>query len=223
MSRFILMLTRHDRTVPDALAVYRGLRGTKLRHVGFKDVGLPFEALAELAAAIRADGRRSMLEVVATTPAAELASIEAAARLGVDYVLGGRHVAEAVRVLRGRAVRYFPFAGETAGHPTRLPGTAEAIVEDARALAATPGVHGLDLLAYRSDVDAAALARAVVDAVPLPVIAAGSLDRPARVEAMRRAGAWGFTVGTALFERRFPGDGIAGQAAALLAADGVQP
>ena len=36
---FVFMLTHHDRTVDDPLSVYKELRGTGLRYVGFKDIG----------------------------------------------------------------------------------------------------------------------------------------------------------------------------------------
>lgn len=217
------MLTQHDRTVSDAMAVYRRLRKLPLVHIGFKDVGLPLEELADLTRAIRADGRKVLLEVVSTTPEAEISSVEAGVRLGVDYVLGGRRAAEAARILRGRDIRYFPFAGCTFGHPTRLEGSVEEITADACELAAISGVHGLDLLAYRSSVDAVALARAVVQTVKLPVIAAGSIDRPERIQAMQSAGVWGFTVGSALFEGQFPTDVMRGQVASILDVTGVQP
>jgi hypothetical protein len=83
------------------------------------------------------------------------------------------------------------------GHPTKLTGMAHEIVEDAEQLCALEGVHGLDLLAYRFAGDAPGLACQVVQAVKKPVIAAGSIDRPERVQAMRAAGMWAFTVGSA--------------------------
>lgn len=221
MSHFILMLTKDDRTVADAHAVYTRLRSSALRHVGFKDVGLPWPELQALARQIKADGRTLMLEVVSTGHDQELASVEAAVRLGVDYVLGGKRAREAVEILKGTGIQYFPFAGRTLGLPTRLMGTAEEIVDDARFLAALPGVHGLDLLAYRFDGDAVALTQAVVAAANVPVIAAGSIHSVARVQAMQAAGAWGFTVGSALFERTFPVDPVRSQVDAILELEGV--
>lgn len=223
MSHFILMLTHNDRTVADARALYERVRPTALRCVGFKDVGLPWDELRELGRLIQADGRQLMLEVVSTTREAELASVEAAARLKVDHVLGGRHARDAVALLRGSRVRYWPFAGRTVGHPTRLEGSLAEIVDDARALASLDGVHGLDLLAYRFQGDVPALARAVVDAVPVPVIAAGSIHGPARIAAMREAGAWGFTVGSALVDGSFALDPLRAQVQSILALDGVEP
>ena len=37
---FIFMLTRHDQTVVDCLAVFEDIRPLKLGHVGFKDIGV---------------------------------------------------------------------------------------------------------------------------------------------------------------------------------------
>jgi hypothetical protein len=203
MSHFILMLTKDDRTVSNAAAVYEEVRDTKVSYVGFKDIGLPLDEMKALAAQIRADGRHMMLEVVSTSREAELRSIRAAIEIGVDYLLGGRQVADALPLLAGTAIRYLPFCGNTVGHPTRLEGTIDEIVADASRLAKLPGIHGLDLLGYRFAGDAEELIRRVVQAVHRPVIAAGSIDRAERVRAVCDAGAWGFTVGTALFEGKF--------------------
>ena len=82
------------------------------------------------------------------------------------------------------------------------------------------GVHGVDLLAYRHEsLDPIALTRAVVEAVDGPVIVAGSIATLDQIAAVSEAGAWGFTIGGAIFERRLPGGPtIAGQVAAVLSA-----
>lgn len=205
MSHFILMLTENDATVSNAIEVYQSLRDSPVQYVGFKDVGLPVDQLKLLADLIRKDGRQVMLEVVANNRASELESIRAALEIGVDFLLGGRHVEEALQLLKGSKVQYYPFAGRTVGHPTILEGSIDEIVADARRIAAMPGVHGLDLLAYRSvsGDDPVELTRRVVEAVKLPVIAAGSIDREQRVQAMIKANTWGFTVGSALFQEAF--------------------
>jgi hypothetical protein len=219
MTEFIFMLTHQDSTLPNALQVYETLRGIEgLRYVGFKDVGAPFERLQELADAIRADGRTSMLEVVSEDAAAELRSIEAARRLGVDWVLGGTHPDEALSILAGSDLRYCPFPGRVIGHPSLLRGTVESIAGDAASLTARDGVHGLDLLAYRFDGDVPALTRAVVDAATGPVIAAGSVDSAERIRTLVGAGVWGYTIGGAIVEGRMPGGpSIAAQVREVLA------
>jgi hypothetical protein len=221
MAHFILMLTRDDRTVPDARTAYEQVRETGLTYVGFKDLGLPFAEMSALAAAIHADDRQVMLEVVSTNREDELRSVRSAIEIGADYLLGGRHVSDALPLLEGTGIRYFPFCGTPVGHPTRLQGTIEETVADACRLARLPGIHGLDLLGYRFAGDAAELTRRVVKAAGIPVIAAGSIDRRERVRAVCDAQVWGFTIGTALFEGRFGGSRLAEQIRSLVEIEGV--
>lgn len=217
---FIFMLTRDDRTVEDAARHVATALAAGVRHIGFKDVGLPFEALAEVHALIRAGGAASYLEVVSLDRDSELASVEAALALGVDHLLGGTHVDAVLPMLAGRPVRYLPFAGQIRGHPSVLEGTTAEIVASARGLAGRAGVHGLDLLAWRSAVDAPRLVAEVCAAAGKPVVVAGSIDGAERVAAARAGGAAGFTVGTAALDGCFRGAApdLASQLAAILSA-----
>ena len=216
---FILMLTEDDRTIPDARRRLEEALEGGVRHIGFKDVGLPFEDLAGIAQAIRAAGGRSYLEVVSLDEASELASARAAVALDVDCLLGGVRAAAVTEILRDHPLRYLPFPGRVTGHPSVLEGPAESIVESARRLADLEHVHGLDLLAYRFHGDVAAMMAKVCGAVDVPVIVAGSIDREDRIQACAQAGAAGFTVGTAALRGVFPaeGEGFAAQIRAILA------
>jgi hypothetical protein len=205
MPEFVFMLTHNDSTVPDAIERYREIRGCDLRYVGFKDIGIPFQELRRLADDMHADGREVMLEVVSVSRDDELRSIEAALGLGVDWLLGGTHPDDALAIIGAAPVRYCPFPGTVIGHPSLLRGSIEDIAESARALTARDGVFGLDLLAYRHDGDVEALVAAVVAAASGPVIAAGSVDSLDRIRVLGRLGAWGFTIGGAIFEGKLPG------------------
>lgn len=220
MAEFIFMLTHHDRTVPNARAVYEEVRGTGLRYVGFKDVGADVEELAAITRAAHGDGLEVMLEVVSTSEEAELSSIAAAGEIGVDWVLGGTHPERGLEVLGPATVRYCPFPGTVEEHPSILKGTIAEIAADARRLTATPGIHGLDLLAYRHvSADPPALVRAVVEASSGPVIVAGSVASLAQIRAVEAAGAWAFTIGGAVFEGALPGaPDVASQVRTVLAA-----
>jgi hypothetical protein len=217
---FIFMLTRHDETVPDAAERTEVALAAGVGHIGFKDVGLPLGELRALSRRIRAAGATSYLEVVSLDRERELAAVRAGLELEIDCLLGGTHADDALELLRGSAVRYFPFPGRVTGHPSVLEGGEAEIVASARALAARSGVAGLDLLAYRSHVDAPALVRAVCAAAGKPVIVAGSIEGPAQIEAVRAADAAGFTVGAAANDGRFPAKGrdLAHQLAAIRAA-----
>jgi len=217
---FIFMLTHSDKTVPNARAVYDEIRDCDLRYVGFKDIGLPIAELKALSEAIRADGREVMLEVVSEAEEDELRSIRSALEIGVDWLLGGTHPDEALRILDGNdTIRYCPFPGRVIGHPSLLRGSIDEIASDADRLTSMRGVHGLDLLAYRYDGDVEALAAAVNERAHGPVIAAGSVDSLERIAALKRIGVWGFTIGGAIFDGKFAGaPSVARQIDAVLAA-----
>ena len=205
--RFIFMLTRNDRTVPDASQQLQTALSLGIRHIGFKDIGLPVEQLKGLNAAIKAGGATSYLEVVSLDRESEIVSAKAAADIGVDVLLGGTRVDDVLPVIKGTGIRYFPFPGRITGHPSVLEGSIEEIVESAKAIAGRDGVHGLDLLAYRSAQNVPALMKAVCAAVTKPVYIAGSIDTPERIAVVQAAGAAGFTIGTAALDGKYPADG----------------
>lgn len=201
------MLTRGDRTLDDAVGMCQSLSSVAgLERVGFKDVGLPPAGLADLVDAVHDLGCEAVLELVSLDRQAEQQWALRAADSGVELVLGGAHADAVSAVLAGSAVRYFPFAGHVAGHPSRLAGTLQQIVEHASSLSDLEHVHGVDLLAYRSDLDAPALARSVVDTVGLPVVAAGGIASETQIDRLTAAGVWGFTMGTAIFEGSYRPD-----------------
>jgi hypothetical protein len=225
MINFVFMLTHQDATVPGAAELVSTLRGSGLRYIGFKDVGASPEELAEVTAAAHEQGLEVMLEVVSVSAADERRSLAAAGAIGVDWVLGGTHAEDGVTVLAGTGVRYCPFPGRVTGHPSVLAGSIAEIAADARRLTALPGVAGVDLLAYRhAGAEPEALTRAVVDSAAGTVIAAGSVTGAAQIDALARAGAWGFTIGGAIFDGRLPGGpDIPAQVRAVLAAAAAAP
>lgn len=219
--RFIFMLTRNDRTVADALQHLGTALSLGMADIGFKDIGLPLEQLKQLNRAIQEGAATSYLEVVSLDRDSEIASAKAAVDIGVDVLLGGTRVDDVLPVLEGTGIRYYPFPGRITGHPSVLEGSIADIVASARDLAGREGVHGLDLLAYRSKEDVPRLMAAVCAvcaAVDKPVIMAGSIDTPQRIVGVQQAGAAGFTIGTAALDGKYPADGpdLRSQLAAIL-------
>ncbi len=205
MSNFVFMLTHGDRTVEHAAEVVPQLAGTGLQYIGFKDVGADAARQRELTALAHDAGFEVMLEVVSTSREDELASLRGAAAAGVDWVLGGTHAADGAGILPG-GVRYCPFPGRVVDHPSVLLGTIDEIAADAERLTALDHVSGLDLLAYRHPTaDHEGLIREVVKRSSGPVIVAGSIASIDRVIALSDAGAWGYTIGSAIFDGLLPG------------------
>jgi hypothetical protein len=207
---FVFMLTRNDTTVENALDLVDTARELGLRHIGFKDVGAEAPTLRRLTAAIRAAGASPWMEVVSATREDELRSVELGRDLGVDRLMGGVHVEEALRILEGCATRYLPFAGKPSGHPTRLGGSAAEVEAQCRVFAAM-GCAGVDILAYRAT-EAEPLDLVVACRRGFPdrgaVVVAGSVNSAERINAVRAAGADAFTIGTAAIEASYaPGAG----------------
>jgi 4-hydroxythreonine-4-phosphate dehydrogenase len=201
---FVFMLTHDDVTVANARQLLPQVLAAGVRHIGFKDVGLPAAEMRALAADIRAAGAVLYLEMVSLDEVAEISAARVAVACGVDVLMGGVRPDTVAPIIAGAGVRYFPFPGDVQGHPSRLVGDIETIAGSASRLAARDDVHGLDLLAYRFEGDAPALIRAVCAAASgKPVIVAGSIDCNERIAAVVEAGAAGFTIGTAALEDAF--------------------
>ena len=218
MSEFILMLTRNDVTVKEARRLLDEVLLTPTRHIGFKDVGLPFDQMLELAQTIKANGRNTHLEVVSLTEEDELKSARIGLDLGVDYLIGGSRWEKVSKLLVGSETKYFPYVGDIIGHPARLGGDARRLVAEAEAMGDV--VDGINLLSFRHvELDGLDLLRDFVAKVEKPVICAGSIDSLKRITDVTSAGAWGFTVGKAALDGSFNSDpSLVTQLEAILAA-----
>src|SRR4030095_3784796 len=99
-------------------------------------------------------------------------------------------------------IQYYPFPGHIFGHPSSMDGTIDEVVTHAKFLE-SKGVPGMDLLSYRFIGDAPQLLTEVVKATTVPIVSAGSIDSYRRIAEVWMAGAWGFTIGSALFDKKF--------------------
>lgn len=199
---FILMLTYNDQTVTEARDIFRECKDLPVTHWGFKDVGLPVPEMKQLVWDMKKAGKTTFLEVVSLSEQEGLAGAKLAVEAGYDILMGTVFFDSILSYLRDKPVKYYPFPGHVYGHPSILDGEIGQIVEHARYLEGR-GVQGLDLLSYRYVGDASALLRQVVAATRVPIVSAGSIDSYARLEEVYQAGAWGFTIGSALFDKRF--------------------
>jgi hypothetical protein len=206
MIEFIFMLTKDDRTIVDATEVLDSIADSGLRYVGFKDVGADPARQREITVRAHDLGMEVMLEVVSTSAEAEANSVRSARAAEVDWVLGGTNPEAGTQILAGTDIRYCPFPGTVTGHPSVLSGSIDDIAASAASLSGMEGVHGVDLLTYRhAEADPEKLTHAVVAACDGPVIAAGALVTRDQINLLNRAGAWGFTIGSAIFNGQLPG------------------
>lgn len=205
---FIFMLTRDDRTVADGLELLDLIAPLGLKHIGFKDIGVPSELLRQLTAKIHEMGAISYMEVVSTAPEACLNSARAACDLGVKRLLGGTQVDAILKILEGTGIAYYPFPGKPIGHPTKLGGTPADVERDSRSFV-EKGCAGCDLLAYRAiEADPVELVRAARRGLGPEkyLIVAGAVTSADQIREIRRAGADAFTIGSAIFNGTYSPD-----------------
>jgi len=198
----IVMLTHHDQTVSNALELFEHSKDYPITHWGFKDVGLTPNEMQAIVTAMKAAGKITFLEVVSLSEEEGLRGAHLAVDLGFDILMGTVFYPSIGDFLRDKPIRYYPFPGHVHSHPSILDGTIDDIVTHAHELEGK-GVHGLDLLTYRYNGDAHQLLKRVVTATHIPIVSAGSIASFERINEVWDAGAWGFTIGSAFFEKKF--------------------
>jgi len=202
----IVMLTHHDKTVQDALDLFERTQEYPIKHWGLKDVGLPPDKMQTVVTAMKAAGKTTFLEVVSLSEADGLRGARLAVELGFDILMGTVFYPSIGDYLKDKPVHYYPFPGHVHSHPSILDGEIAEIVAHACELEAY-GVQGLDLLTYRYNGEASYLLKQVVEATKVPIVSAGSIATFERIHEVWDAGAWGFTIGSAFFDRKFVPDG----------------
>jgi hypothetical protein len=202
----IVMLTHHDQTVSDALELFERTKEYPIAHWGFKDVGLSPDDMQTVVTAMKESGKSTFLEVVSLSEEEGLRGARLAVELGFDTLMGTVFYPSIADYLKDKPMRYYPFPGHVHSHPSILDGEIDEIVAHACELEAY-GVHGLDLLTYRYDGEATRLLKQVVEATNIPIVSAGSIASFARINEVWDSGAWGFTIGSAFFEKKFVPDG----------------
>ena len=202
----IVMLTHQDRTVQDALQLFERTQDYPITHWGFKDVGLSPKEMQSVVTAMKAAEKNTFLEVVSLSEEEGLNGARLAVDLGFDVLMGTVFFPSIGEYLKDKAIKYYPFPGHIHSHPSILDGTIEEIVAHACELESY-GADGLDLLTYRYAGDAAHLLKKVVKATRVPIVSAGSIATFERITEVWDSGAWGFTIGSAFFEKQFVPDG----------------
>ncbi len=202
----VIMLTYNDVTVKDAMEVFQECKDIDVKHWGFKNVGLPKDQMKAVATAMKEAGKETFLEVVTYDEESCLDGAKTAVECGFDCLMGTLYFESVHNYLKEHGVEYMPFVGKVSGSPSILEGTNEEIIEDAKNMMAK-GIKGFDILAYRHVVDGEKLARDFCKAVDAKICIAGSINSFGRIDTMFDIGPWGFTMGSALFDKKFVADG----------------
>lgn len=200
----IVMLTHNDLTVTDAYAVFDRCKNSKAKFWGFKEEPLPLEQMKQLFGYMKDCGKTTFLEVVAYGEQECLEGAQKAVECKCDYLMGTSFFDSVNAFCKNHNLKYMPFVGQITGRPSVLEGTLEAMVKEADEYIAK-GAYGIDLLGYRYTGDPVYLNKEFVARVKAPVCIAGSINSYERLNEIKTAAPWTFTIGGAFFENKFEG------------------
>jgi hypothetical protein len=198
----IVMLTHNDRTVMDACAVFEECKDSKAEYYGFKEEPLSLTEMKELFSRIKSCGKKTVLEVVAYSEEEGIAGAETAVECGCDILMGTMYFDSVRDICRANDIRYMPYIGTIKERPSVLSGSVDDMISEAKSCL-EKGADGFDLLGYRYDGDSALLNNRFSNEVNAPVCIAGSVDSYERLDEIKAASPWAFTIGGAFFEHRF--------------------
>lgn len=200
----IVMLTHNDRTVQNAFEVFEACKDTKAKFWGFKEEGIPLDEMKKLCSYMKECGKTTFLEVVAYTEEECLIGAKMAVDCGFDFLMGTMYFDSIKEYCVANHLKYLPFVGKITGRPSLLEGSMEGMIEEANDLL-KKGVYGFDLLGYRYTGDATELNKRFVAGVNAPVCLAGSISSYQRLDEVKAAAPWTYTIGSAFFDNKFDG------------------
>lgn len=201
----IIMLTHNDQTVEDAIDVFESSKKLSVQHWGFKNIGLPIPQMKTLVKNMKDAGKTTYLEVVTYSEQECVDAAKLAIECNFDCLMGTLYFPSVGKFVKNR-IKYFPFCGKVWDNPSILGGTIDEIISNARHLKEM-GANGTDLLAYRFTGDAVDLIKRFTKEVDLPTVIAGSISDFARLDFMKEINPFGFTMGSALFNKNFVKNG----------------
>ena len=204
-TELIAMLTYNDRTVPDAPEIFEICKDSDVKYWGFKEDGLSLDKMKKLFGSIKACGKTAVLEVVAYTEELCIQGALMAVDCGCDILMGTFFFDSVNELCKKHGIRYMPFVGDVCGRPSVLEGDIDQMIAQAESYI-EKGAYGIDLLAYRYTGDCGELIRRFVSEVDAPVCIAGSVNSYERIDEIKKASPWAFTIGSAFFDHTFGDD-----------------
>ena len=201
----IVMLTHNDITVNKWDEVGEKCKNAKAKFFGFKEEPLHLEEMKKLYRYMKNCGKKTVLEVVEYTEKEGLDGAKMAVECECDILMGTMYFDSINEFCKENNLKYMPFVGKVIERPSILEGTIDNIINEANKLL-KKGVYGFDLLGYRFTGNATELNKKFVSEVNAPVCIAGSINSYARLDELKDANPWAFTIGGAFFENKFGND-----------------
>lgn len=201
----IVMLTHNDVTVTNAYEIFEKCKNSKAKFWGFKEEPLPLEQMKRLYNYMKKCGKTTILEVIAYTEKECMEAAKKAVECRCDILMGTMFYDSINEYCKENNLKYMPFVGQVKERPSILIGNIDDMIDEANNYI-DKGVYGIDLLGYRYVGNAVELNKKIVSNVNAPVCIAGSINSFKRLEEVKEANPWVFTIGGAFFENKFGKD-----------------
>lgn len=203
-TNLIVMLTHNDHTVKNACEIFKQCNDTKAQFWGFKEEGLPLEQMKELFSQMKKSEKITVLEVVAYSEKACMDGAKMAVECNCDILMGTLFFDSVNDFCKQHNLKYMPFVGKVKNRPSILSGNIDEMIKEAKQYL-EKGVYGFDLLGYRYTGNANDLINQFVQEIDAPVCVAGSINSYERLDEIKGAAPWAFTIGGAFFENKYDG------------------
>lgn len=201
----IVMLTHNDVTVKNAYEIFEQCKNSKAKFWGFKEKPLPIEEMKKLYDYMKECGKTTVLEVVEYTEEECMKGAQIAVECGCDILMGTLFFDSINEYCKENNLKYMPFVGKVTERPSILEGDIDEMIKEANNYI-DKGAYGVDLLGYRYTGDAVELNKKIAEQVKAPVCIAGSINSYKRLDELKDANPWSFTIGGAFFENKFGKD-----------------
>ena len=202
----IVMLTHNDKTVLNAYDIFEKCKNSKAKFWGFKEEPIPLEEMKRLYSYMKSMGKTTFLEVIAYDEQNGLKGAQMAVECGVDILMGTVFYDSINNFCKENNLKYMPFVGRVSERPSILEGDIDDMIQEAN-IYISKGAYGIDLLGYRYiSGNPIELNKKIVEKINAPVCIAGSINSYQRLDEIKEANPWSFTIGGAFFENKFGED-----------------
>lgn len=201
----IVMLTHNDKTVLNAHEIFEQCKNSKAEFWGFKEEPLPLDEMKKLYKYMKSLGKTTFLEVIAYDEENGLKGAKTALECGVDILMGTVFYDSINQFCKINNLKYMPFVGQVSQRPSILEGDINDMILETNSYI-KKGAYGIDLLGYRYTGNPIELNKKFVNNVNAPVCIAGSINSYKRLDEIKNANPWAYTIGGAFFENKFGKD-----------------
>ncbi len=201
----IVMLTHNDKTVLNAHEIFEQCKNSKAEFWGFKEEPLPLDKMKKLYKYMKSLGKTTFLEVIAYDEENGLKGAKTALECGVDILMGTVFYDSINQFCKNNNLKYMPFVGQVSQRPSILEGDIDDMIVEANNYI-EKGAYGIDILGYRYTGNPVELNTKFVANVNAPVCIAGSINSCKRLDEIKNANPWAYTIGGAFFENKFGKD-----------------